>query len=85
MLAGYLIYTGVLVEGPHAIVVIEKITGRELGSVGRDIVATVVDEQLRGISLPEARAASVLPKSSRLMRRRRCGYDGSWRWCRRWW
>ena len=48
VLAGYLIYTGVLLEGPHAIVAMEKMTGRELGSVGREIVATVVDEQLRG-------------------------------------
>jgi len=48
VLAGYLIYTGVLQEGPHAIVAMEKMTGRELGSVGREIVATVVEEKMRG-------------------------------------
>lgn len=52
VLAGYLIYTGVLLEGPHAIVAMEKMTGRELGSVGREIVATVVDEQMRGYAAP---------------------------------
>jgi hypothetical protein len=48
VLAGYLIYKGVLLEGPHAIVAMEKMTGRELGSVGREIVATVVNENIRG-------------------------------------
>jgi hypothetical protein len=48
VLAGYLIYKGVLLEGPHAIVAMEKMTGRELGSVGREIVATVVNEGIRG-------------------------------------
>jgi hypothetical protein len=52
VLAGYLIYTGVLLEGPHAIVAMEKMTGRELGSVGREIVAAVVDEQMKGYQVP---------------------------------
>jgi hypothetical protein len=52
VLAGYLIYTGVLLEGPHAIVAMEKMTGRELGSVGREIVATVAEEQMRGYQVP---------------------------------
>jgi hypothetical protein len=47
VLAGYLIYTGVLIEGPHAIVAMEKMTGRELGAVGREIVAAVVQENIR--------------------------------------
>ena len=33
-------------EGPHAIVVIEKITGRQLGAAGREIVATTLDEDI---------------------------------------
>ena len=33
-------------EGPHAIVVLEKLTGRQLGSVGREIVAVTVNEGL---------------------------------------
>ena len=47
VLAGYLIYTGVLIEAPHAIVAMEKMTGRELGSLGREIVATVAEENIR--------------------------------------
>ncbi len=39
VLAGFLLYTGKVTEGPHAIVVIEKITGRQLGAAGREIVA----------------------------------------------
>ena len=44
VVAGYLIYAGLVSEGPHAIVVLEKLTGRQLGSVGREIVAVTVDE-----------------------------------------
>ena len=44
VLAGYLLYAGLVTEGPHATVVIEKITGRQLGSVAREIVAVTVDE-----------------------------------------
>ncbi len=44
VLAGYLIYVGLVTEGPHAVVVIEKITGRQLGSVAREIVAVTVAE-----------------------------------------
>jgi hypothetical protein len=44
VLAGYLLYAGLVAEGPHATVVIEKITGRQLGSVAREIVAVTVDE-----------------------------------------
>ena len=51
VLAGYLLYAGLVTEGPHAIVVIEKITGRQLGSVAREIVAVTVDE---GIVAPPA-------------------------------
>jgi hypothetical protein len=47
VLSGYLIYTGVLIEAPHAIVAMEKMTGRELGSLGREIVATVAEENIR--------------------------------------
>jgi hypothetical protein len=49
VLAGYLIYTGVLIEGPHAIVAMEKMTGRELGAVGREIVAAVVADDIRRV------------------------------------
>jgi hypothetical protein len=48
VLAGYLLYAfpDAFVTGPHAVVAIEKITGRQLGAVGRDIVAVTVDEGL---------------------------------------
>jgi hypothetical protein len=44
VLGGYLYYAGLVAEGPHAIVVIEKLSSRELGAVGREIVAITVDE-----------------------------------------
>jgi hypothetical protein len=51
VLAGYVVYAGIVKEGPHAIVLIEKITGRQLGAAGRQIVAVTVDERiLRGLS-----------------------------------
>jgi hypothetical protein len=46
VLAGYLLYAGVVDQGPHAIVMMEKITGRQLGAPGREIVATTIDEGL---------------------------------------
>ena len=57
VLAGYLLYSGLVTEGPHAIVVIEKITGRQLGAVGREIVAVTVNEGLFRDPLSGARAA----------------------------
>ena len=44
VVAGFLLYSGLVHEGPHAIVVLEKLTGRQLGSVGREIVAVTVNE-----------------------------------------
>jgi hypothetical protein len=46
-LAGYLVYSGLVQEGPHAISVIEKITGRNLGADGREMVAVTIAENLR--------------------------------------
>jgi hypothetical protein len=46
VVAGFLLYFGLVHEGPHAIVVLEKLTGRQLGSVGREIVAVTVNERL---------------------------------------
>jgi len=46
VMAGYLLYAGLVNEGPHAIVVLERITGRQLGSVGREIVAVTIDEKI---------------------------------------
>jgi hypothetical protein len=46
VLAGYLLFAGLVTEGPHAVVVIEKITGRQLGSLAREIVAVTVNEAI---------------------------------------
>jgi hypothetical protein len=46
VLAGYLLSTGLVETGPHATVVIERITGRQLGSVAREIVAVTVNEEI---------------------------------------
>ena len=50
VLAGYLLYSGLVTEGPHAVVVVEKITGRQLSSVAREIVAVTVNDQIVGES-----------------------------------
>ena len=57
VVAGFLLYSGLVYEGPHAIVVLEKLTGRQLGSVGREIVAVTVNEGLFRSPRP-AKAAS---------------------------
>jgi hypothetical protein len=56
VLAGYLLYSGLVDTGPHATVVIEKITGRQLGSVAREIVAVTVDEGI--VADPEPRGTA---------------------------
>ena len=39
VVAGYIRWTGMVPEGPEAIAIIEQITGRQLGPVGRSLVA----------------------------------------------
>ncbi len=46
VIAGYLMYSGLMDEGPHAIVEAERLAGRELGATGREIVAITVEEHL---------------------------------------
>ena len=48
VLAGYLLYAfpEQFTTGPNAVVAIEKITGRQLGAAGREIVAVTVEEGL---------------------------------------
>ena len=48
VLSGYLLYSGVVGDGAHAIVLIEKLTGRQLGASGREVVAATIDEGLAG-------------------------------------
>jgi hypothetical protein len=73
VVAGFLLYSGLVHEGPHAIVVLEKLTGRQLGSVGREIVAVTVNEGIfrhpRPAPPPAAEAAAkpktVKPKAAK--------------------
>jgi hypothetical protein len=46
VLTGYLLFAGIVDEGPHAIVIMERLTGRQLGSVGREYVAITLDERI---------------------------------------
>ena len=39
LLAGYLVWSGMVPEGPRAISIMEQITGRQLGPPGRQLVA----------------------------------------------
>jgi len=48
VLTGYLLYGGVVDDGAHAIVLIEKLTARQLGAPGREVVAATIDEGLAG-------------------------------------
>jgi len=52
VLTGYLLFTGVVRDGSHAIVLIEKLTGRQLGAPGREVVAATIDEGLAGAGAP---------------------------------
>jgi len=47
MLSGYLLYAGLVEEGPVAISIIEHLTGRQMGPEGRELVAVTLDEKLR--------------------------------------
>ncbi len=40
IMAGYIVWTGIVPEQPRAIFLLEHITSRQLGPAGRDIVAT---------------------------------------------
>ena len=46
VLAGYLLYAGLVETGPIAISVIERLTQRQLGPPGREIVSVTLDEKL---------------------------------------
>jgi hypothetical protein len=47
VVAGYLVYLGFAPDGPQAITIVERLTGRQLGPEGRTLVAVTVDEDLR--------------------------------------
>jgi hypothetical protein len=47
VLSGYLLYAGLVETGPIAISVIERLTGRQMGPPGREIVSVTLDEKLQ--------------------------------------
>jgi hypothetical protein len=46
VLSGYLLYAGLVDEGPVAVSVIERLTGRQMGPPGREVVSVTLDEKL---------------------------------------
>jgi len=46
VVGGYLLYSGLVSGGPHAISLVEKLTGRSLGAAGREIIAVTIEENL---------------------------------------
>ena len=46
-MGGYLLYTGLVTSGTHAVAGIEKLTGRSIGSLGREIIAVTLDDHIR--------------------------------------
>src|SRR5262245_1505317 len=46
VLGGYLLFAGLVENGPHAISIMEKLTGRNLGAEGREIVSVTIAEHL---------------------------------------
>jgi hypothetical protein len=47
VLAGYLVYSRLVTDGPQVINVVERLTGRQMGTEGREIVAVTLGEGLR--------------------------------------
>jgi hypothetical protein len=50
VLSGYLLYAGLVDEGPVAVSVIERLTGRQMGPPGREVVSVTLDEKLQRAS-----------------------------------
>jgi hypothetical protein len=46
VLAGYLLYAGLVESGPVAISIIERLTGRQMGPPGREVVVVTLEEGL---------------------------------------
>ena len=52
IMAGYLVWSGIVTEQPRAIFLLEHITSRQLGPVGRDIVS--IAAKVRAATAPDA-------------------------------
>lgn len=46
-LGGYLLFAGLVVEGPHAIAIMEKLGNRTLDAGGRELIALTLEHDLR--------------------------------------
>ena len=49
-LGGYLLFSGLVTEGPHAIAIIEQLGNRNLDATGRELVAAVLDHDLKRVT-----------------------------------
>ena len=61
VVGGFLVYLGLVQAGPHAITLVERLTGREMGTTGREIVALTLSEGLRrppATAVPEVVAST---------------------------
>ncbi len=47
VLGGYLLYAGLVETGPHALSIMEKLTGRSLGSDAAEIVTVTLEDKLQ--------------------------------------
>lgn len=63
VLTGYLVYTGLVAEGTQAVVLMERLTRRQLGSVGREVVASTVEHGIRRDARSAARHAASAPEA----------------------
>ncbi len=46
-LGGYLLFAGLVQEGPHAIAIVEKLGNRTLDEFGREVITLILDQGLR--------------------------------------
>ncbi len=46
-LGGYLLFAGLVAEGPHAIAIMEKLGNRTLDAIGREFIALTLDHDLK--------------------------------------
>lgn len=47
VLAGYLLYAGLVDTGPLAVSIVERLTQRQMGPPGREVVSVTLEEKLR--------------------------------------
>jgi hypothetical protein len=47
VIAGYLLYQGLVTHGPHAITLVERLVGRQMGPPGRQVVAVTIEDGIR--------------------------------------